>query len=149
MTPIRKPSTALQWHPHYSATESALSDMANSRQIALRIRLRNFYWLNECRPIGTTSLAMQRKKMVLIDPRDVMTEEEVKELLTDHYGFYSTPEGLIIPEMDEARVAAVGASEARSDRAGAGGRAKALKAKEIHQGTQPMPKMAVSIDDDF
>jgi hypothetical protein len=142
---LRKPSTALQWHPHSAATESAIIDMANSRQLALRIRLRNFYWLNECRPIGTTSLAMQRKKMVMIDPRDVLTEDEVKELLTDHYGFYATSEGLIIPELDESRISAVVASDARADRAGAGGRAKALKAKE----SQATPSVSASDPSDF
>jgi hypothetical protein len=63
--------------------------------------------------------------MISIDPRDSLTEEEVEELLTDHYGFKSTLDGFVIPELDESRTTAIGAAEARAIRAGAGGRAKA------------------------
>jgi hypothetical protein len=136
--PIRKPSTALQWHPHSAATESTIIDMANSRQIALRIRLRHHYWMTECKPISPVTVTLVRKKMVMIDTKDKMTEADVTELLTDHYGFIATPEGLTIPDLDEARGSAIGATEARAERAGAGGRAKAERAKVDVLKTQPI-----------
>ena len=128
MSPTRKPSTALQWFPHIPATESAVLDMANSRQIALRIRLRNHYWLTECKPMGPTTVALTRKKMQMIDAQDSMTDEEVAEVLSDHYGFTGTPLGLTIPELLEARGVAVTAGQERQARASAGGLAKAAKA---------------------
>jgi hypothetical protein len=56
-TPLRKPSVALQWHPHTAVTESAIIDMTNARQIALRTRLRNFYWMTDCKPMPPASIA--------------------------------------------------------------------------------------------
>ncbi len=112
--------------------------MANARQVTLRARLRNFYWVTDCRPIGPDSLALLRKKMSMIDAKDEMSEAEVSELLTAHYGFVATTEGLItIPELDEARGVAIGAAKERTERAGAGGRAKAAKAKESQAKTTP------------
>lgn len=133
--PTRKPSVATQWHPHYSHTESAVLDMANSRQIALRTRLRNFYWLTDCKPFGTDSVTMTRKKMIMIDSKDKMTDADVADVLTAHYGFVASPGGWTIPELDEARGIAIRATEARAERAGAGGRAKAAKAKESKEVT--------------
>lgn len=128
MTPTRTPTTALHWFPHIAATESATLDMANSRQIALRTRLRNHYWLTECKPIGSTTVALTRKKMAMIDKKDTMTDAEVSEVLSDHYGFVSTDDGLIVPELIEARTVAIGSAQANRERASAGGKAKAAKA---------------------
>jgi hypothetical protein len=128
MTTTRTPSTALQWFPHIAANESAILDMANSRQIALRTRLRNLYWLTECRPFGAVTVELTRKKMTMIDRKDKMTEAEVSEVLTDHYGFIATPEGLTIPELIAARGTAIGSAQVRHERASAGGKAKAAKA---------------------
>lgn len=127
----RKPSTALQWFPHIAANESAILDMANSRQIALRTRLRNHYWLTECRPIGATTVALTRKKMTMIDVKDKMTEADVAEVLTDHYGFTPTPEGLTIPDLMEARETAAKGSQVRYERASAGDHAKAAKSASV------------------
>lgn len=130
---FRKPSVALQWHPHTAAAESAIIDTANARQVTLRTRLRNFYWLTDCKPMPLTSIAAQRKKMVLIDSRDDMSEPEVSEVLSSHYGFLETPEGLTIPELDDARGIAVGAAEGRAVKAGNGGRAKAARALDAKE----------------
>jgi hypothetical protein len=129
MTPTtRKPAVALGWFPHNAATESAVIDMASSRQIALRTRLRNHYWLTEGRPIGAATVGIIRKKMTMIDLRDVLSEEEVSEVLSDHYGFTATADGWTIPDLDEARGVAIGSLEAIRARASAGGKAKAAKA---------------------
>ena len=135
--PTRKPSTAIQWHAHSAITESAILDMTNARQIALRTRLRNFYWLTECKPMPVASIAIQRKKMTVIDIKDEMSDAEVAEVLSSHYGFLETPEGLTIPELDEARGIAVGAAEDRAVKAGNGGRAKAARALEAKVATLP------------
>lgn len=127
-TPSRTPSTALQWSPHNAANESAILDMADSRQIALRTRLRNHYWLTDCKPIGPTTVALNRKKMAMIDDRDVMTDAEVTEVLSDHFGFIATDEGLTIPDLIEAREVAIGSAEGRKERAALGGKARAAKA---------------------
>jgi hypothetical protein len=71
--------------------------------------------------------------MVLIDSQDEMSEADVAEVLSVHYGFHETPEGLTIPELDEARGIAVGAAAERAVKAGNGGRAKAAKALEAKE----------------
>jgi hypothetical protein len=126
--PIRRPAAALHWFPHAAATEAAIIDMGNSRQIALRARLRNHYWLTECKPIGEETIVLIRRKMSMIDPKDEMTDPEVCEVLSDHYGFTTTPRGLAILDLDEARGVAVGSLLAIQLRASAGGKAKAAKA---------------------
>ena len=126
--PSRTPSAALQWSTHNAANESAIIDMANSRQIALRTRLRNHYWLTDCKPIGAITIALNRKKMVMIDSRDLMSDAEVDEVLSDHYGFIVTDEGLTIPDLIEARKVAIGAAQGRKERAALGGNARAAKA---------------------
>lgn len=146
-TPIRTPSTSLQWSPHNASHESAILDMANSRQIALRTRLRNHYWLTDCKPIGQTTVAFIRKKMAMIDGQDVMSDDEVAEVLSDHFGFDTTAEGLTIPDLMEARETAISASQARHNRAVAGGQARALRAATASQGA---PKHAPAPDpEDF
>lgn len=137
---LRKPSTALQWHTHNAHNESAVLDMANSRQIALRTRLRNHFWLTECKPLGAVTVALQIKKMKMIDPRDSMTPEEVSEVLSDHYGFDRTAAGYIVPELIEARDTALKAAGMRKERAAAGGKAKAAAADEApEEAVSPFP----------
>jgi hypothetical protein len=128
MSTGRKPSTAVGWFPLTVATESAILDMANSRQIALRTRLQHFYWLTECKPIGPATVALQRKKMVMIDPRDTLTDDEVAEVLSEHYGFVATEAGLTIPELDDHRQAAVGALQSGREGRAEGGRKRAAAA---------------------
>lgn len=126
--PSRTPSAALQWSPHNAAHESAILDMANSRQIALRTRLRNHYWLTDCKPLGQTTIELTQKKMTMIDDRDRMTQPEIDEVLSDHFGFVDTDVGLTIPDLIEAREVAIGSAQGRQERASAGGKARAAKA---------------------
>jgi hypothetical protein len=88
----------------------------------------NHYWLTECKPIGTVTVALQRKKMVMIDPRDTLTDEEVQEVLSEHYGFTSTEAGLTIPELDDHRRAATEAMQGTRERLAEGGRIRAATA---------------------
>lgn len=133
MTTIRKPATALGWFPHSAATDSAIIDMADSQQVTLRARLRNHYWLTECKPLGDTTVALIRKRMAMADLGVVMSDEQVSELLSDHFGFVSTDDGFVIPDLDEARGVAVTSLEGIGRRASAGGNAKAAKAAERAQ----------------
>lgn len=128
MTPLRKPSTALQWRPHYPATESAIIDMANSRQIALRERLRNHYWLTECKPISNVTIELTRRKMLMIDSKDKMNTTEVAEILSTHYGFHETDAGYVIPDMDESRGVAIKSGEINISNGSRGGLQKAANA---------------------
>lgn len=128
MIPIRKPSTAANWHPLTPATENAILDMANARQIALRTRLQLHYWLTECRPLTPTAVAQVRKKMAMIDPRDVLDDEEVQELLTEFFGFTATDAGLTIPDLDEHRRVSVGAAMAFREKQSEAGRKRASEA---------------------
>ncbi len=146
MTPTRKPTTALGWFPHSAATDSAIIDIADSQQVTLRARLRNHYWLTECKPLGDTTVNLIRKRMAMADLGVVMSDEQVSELLSDHFGFMSTDDGFVIPDLDEARGIAVTSLEGIAKRASAGGNAKAAKAaqraqtQETATGTDTNPK---------
>lgn len=128
MIPTRRPTTALGWFPHSAATDSAIIDMADSQQVTLRARLRNHYWLTECRPLGDTTVALIRKRMAMADLGVAMSDEQVSELLTDHFGFMASDDGFVIPDLDEARGVAVTSLAGITKRATAGGNAKAAKA---------------------
>lgn len=95
--PIR--GNSIPSYTHNAAKDSAVLDMANSRQIALRVRLRNHFCSTECKPMGTVTVDLILKKMKLIDPRDVLSPGERAEILSSHYGFEHTDAGLIIPEL--------------------------------------------------
>lgn len=126
--PLRNPNTAINWYPYYSATESAIIDMANSRQIALRTRLRDFYWLTECKPISAITVNLTRKKMMMIDPKDKMSDADANEVISVHYGFHQTPEGLVIPDLAEARGIVIKTSEVNRVNGAKGGLRKAALA---------------------
>ena len=130
MTPTRRPTTALGWFPHSAATDSAIIDMADSQQVTLRARLRNHYWLTECRPLGDTTVALIRKRMAMADLGVAMSDAQVSELLTDHFGFMASDDGFVIPDLDEARGVAVTSLASITKRASAGGNAKAAKAAQ-------------------
>ena len=110
--------------------------MANSRQIALRTRLRNHFWMTECRPIGTVTVDLAVRKMKMIDPGDAMTPAEVAEVLSDHYGFAGTADGFIIPQLIADRDTAVALAHKRAVRASLGGLGKAAA---FDQGPQGVP----------
>lgn len=148
--PLRKPSTALQWRPHYSASESAIIDMANSRQIALRERLRNHYWLTECKLISGTTVDLTRRKMTMIDPKDKMTDADVTEILSAHYGFQETTDGHAIPDIDEARAVAIKSGEIHSTNGARGGNQKAANAAAAKVVVaSPKVEAFCNPDDDF
>ena len=125
MTTAHKTPTGPGWHPHFATADTATLDMTPARQIALRVRLRNHYWLKECEPFTVAIVTQTRKKMVMIDKRDKLTEAEVDEVMTAEYGFIETPEGWTIPELLTARGVAIGAAQRRSEAARKGGIAKA------------------------
>lgn len=152
----RKVSAVIGWFPTTPATEREIIDMANSRQVALRTRLRHLYWLTECKAIGQTTVDLARRKMALIDPQDTLTDAQVAELLTTHYGFEPSADGWVIPDLDEAREDVVGSVREARGRAQAAGRASAAKrtaAKGVSsqsEQTEPVPTApASSVDDDF
>jgi hypothetical protein len=126
-------SAVLGWFATTPATENAIIDMANSRQIALRTRLRHHYWLTDCKPIGPVTLATIRRKMALIDQRDEMTDPEVTELLSSHYGFEKAPvetdsgPAWIIPDLLEARGVATSSITEMRERMSGLGKASAAK----------------------
>lgn len=163
-THSRKATAVLGWFPTTPATEREVIDMANSRQIALRTRLRHTYWLTDCQPISGVTVNNMRRKMVLIDPKDAMEDPEVAELLSDHYGFATVSlaagvSGWRIPDLDEARAAAVGSIEAKREAASAAGKrsaeVRAARAAQVppqagpqSKATAPEPVLA-DADDDF
>jgi len=156
VTSQRKSSTAVQWYPHNATNDGAVLDMANSRQIALRVRLRNHFWLTDCKPMGAVTVEQILKKMKMIDTRDEMTKEEAEEVLSDHFGFKQTEQGFIIPDLIEARDFALSSADSRKVRAASGGRGKAAAAlaEQELQGVPiqtpdkpPIPKL--NLDHDF
>lgn len=144
-TRSRKATAVLGWFPTTPATEREVLDMATARQIALRTRLRHHYWLTDCHPITEVTVSKLRKKMVLIDPQDAMDDDQVTELLSDHYGFtrVSLAEGATgwrIPDLDEARGIAVDAIEAQRAQASAAGKLSAQKRAESKGAAGPQAK---------
>lgn len=136
----RKVTAVLGWFPTTPATEREILDMANSRQVALRTRLRHHYWLSDCKPLGAVTVTTMRRKMTMIDPQDTMPEEQVDELLSPHYGFDKATDtaghfvGWTIPDLDEARHAAVGSIVATRERMSELGRASAAKRAGLRNG---------------
>lgn len=60
---------------------------ATALQIAMRNLLRDRYWLTNCLPLGPVAVKYIRTRMATRNPRDVITQEEVDELLTPEFGF--------------------------------------------------------------
>lgn len=157
--PSRKASTVLGWFPSTPATEREVLDIASARDIALRARLRIHYWLTECQPFTTATVDKIRRKMVLLDAQDAMSDEQVREVLTEHYGFAPVP-GLgasaawRIPDLDDARAAAVASIQASRERGRVAGLKSAEKraAEKARSGGQqpgPVPAAPVTDDSDF
>ena len=61
---------------------------ATALQIAMRNLLRDRYWLTDCQPLGPVAIKNVRTRMERRNPRDVITQEEVDELLTPEFGFH-------------------------------------------------------------
>lgn len=75
------------WFKYHSTRESTLMQDATALQIAMRNLLRDRYWLTDCAPLGPVAIKNIRTRMALRNPRDVITQEEVDELLTPEFGF--------------------------------------------------------------
>lgn len=142
--PQRKATAVLGWFPTTPTTEREILDMANSRQVTLRTRLRHLYWLTECKPISPLVVASVRRKMVMIDPQDAMPEEQVDELLSPHFGFEKVTDaagafvGWRLPDLDAALQDAVGAIEAKRARMSALSIAGVAKRAALRKGASPM-----------
>ncbi len=144
--PVKRKATAvLGWFPTTPATEQSVLDMANSRQVALRTRLRHHYWLTDCKPITETTVQLARRKLVSIDARDETTQTEVDELLSAHYGFEVVDGGWSIPDLNEAHGAALSSIKVISERASVAGMASAA-ARSAPKPSTPTP---TPIDEEF
>lgn len=122
--------------------------MANARQVALRTRLRHFYWLTDCKPMPPETIDTVRRKMALIDPRDTLTEPELDELLSVHYGFalssdeHGEVRGWVVPELDELRdtaLASIGSMRDRMSQLGRASGAKRTRAASAPSTAAPEP----------
>ena len=112
------------WYPTTPATELSTIDMANARQVALRDRLRNHYWLTKCKPLTALAVELQRRKMRGIDPSDVLTDEQTEELLSEHYGFHGDAvAGWLIPDLQDHYRTALESIQGTRKRATAAGKA--------------------------
>lgn len=124
-------TTGIAWFKTLPAKEREVIDLASARQIALRLRLRNHYWLTECQPITQLVVEKLRRKMAVIDPRDAMEDSEVEELLSRDFGFTASQANgatvWTIPELEEAQVDVVASVDAIRAKASAAGRASAAK----------------------
>ena len=117
----RKLTAVLGWFPTTPTTDSAVIDMATSKQIALWTRLRYHYWLTDCRPLTGQTVALVQKKMSLIDPKDAMDEADTAQVLTSHFGFEAVGDAWTIPELLAHREGALEAFARASARGKKGG----------------------------
>ena len=137
--------TATAWFPLAPAAESAVIDMADARTVALRERLRNHYWLTDCRPLTTADIDLQRRKMRMIRDADGMEQSEVDALLTPTFGFECCPTGWTIPALDIHRDEVLDAKQQAALRAAAAGRASAA-ARASRTGPSTPPTAPASDD---
>jgi hypothetical protein len=75
------------WFKYHTTLEATLMQDATALQIAMRTLLRDRYWLTDCRPLGPIAIKNIQTRMAMRNPRDVITEEEVTELLSPEFGF--------------------------------------------------------------
>ena len=75
------------WFKYHTTLESTLMQDATALQIAMRNLLRDRYWLTDCQPLGPVAVNNIRKRMARTNARDVITDEEVNELLCPEFGF--------------------------------------------------------------
>ena len=75
------------WLKYHTTLEATLMQDATALQIAMRILLRDRYWLTDCRPLGPTAVRNIQTRMAMRNPRDVISDEEVTELLSSEFGF--------------------------------------------------------------
>jgi hypothetical protein len=137
----RKATAVLGWFPTTPATEREILDMANARQIALRTRLRHHYWLTDCAPLTPATVERLRRKMTMIDPQDAMPDDQVDELLSPDLGFEAVAGGWRVPDLDEARSAALGSIQSTRDRMAALGKASAAKRLQVRADSAPNERL--------
>jgi hypothetical protein len=124
-----KATAALGWYKTFPSTESMVITMANARQVALRERLRQAFWLTGCAPLGLKTVDLTCRWMERNDPKDTLTTEERSELLSEHYGFQVVADGWTIPDLLEAFQEAQTAGDAKRAAASKGGKARAANAQ--------------------
>ncbi|GAB3491187.1 hypothetical protein GCM10027399_09020 [Curvibacter fontanus] len=140
------------WFKYHTTRESTLMQDATALQIAMRSLLRDRYWLTDCTPLGPVAIKNIRTRMALRNPRDVITQEEVDELLTPEFGFEraTTPDGEIIgwhmPELVQHRGVMLEAREQERAKKRAQ-RAKQLAPADAPQG--PVRASTAGGEDDF
>lgn len=119
------------WFKYQTTLEATLMQDATALQIAMRILLRDRYWLTDCRPLGPIAIKNIQTRMALRNPRDVITEEEVTELLSPEFGFQkaTTAEGEFLgwhlPALAEQRGLLLGARIAEGEKK------RAYRAKQL------------------
>lgn len=120
-------TTAGGWYPYTPAAESQVIEFADARAVALSTRLRHRYWMTECQPLTWLDIDNQRRKMAGINPGDVLSDEEVRMLLTPAFGFVETDGAWSVPALSTARQDLLEASVRRKESASRAGLASAAK----------------------
>lgn len=135
---LQTDSVSSLWFKHHTTQDSTIMQDATAMQIAMRILLRDRYWLTNCQPLGPIAIRNIRVRMERRNPRDVISQEEVDELLTPEFGFH--PEvsadgeliGWHLPALAAQRDAMLGARAAE--------RAKKQTYRAKQQGQQSAPE---------
>nr|WP_297383602.1 hypothetical protein [uncultured Roseateles sp.] len=112
------------WWRHAPTRDAQAIDWAPGRFVKLRAQLRNLYWSKLCRPLTESDIATLRKRLVLADPNDAVSDPELAELLTGIYGFETAADGWHIPELRDHLAHAVAENERASARGQRGARAR-------------------------
>lgn len=141
------------WFKYHSTLESTLMQDATALQIAMRNLLRDRYWLTDCRPLGPVAVKNVRVRMASRNARDVITQEEVDELLTPEFGFKKEVSadgelvGYHMPDLAEQRGGMLDAREV--ERA----KKQVQRSKQVstpHPAAAPAPKVAAApVEDDY
>lgn len=119
------------WFKYHTTLEATLMQDATALQIAMRILLRERYWLTDCSPLGPIAIKNIRTRMAMRNQRDVITDDEVTELLSPEFGFQkaTTDDGEFVgwhlPAMAAQRGLMLEARVAEQERK------RALRAKQL------------------
>lgn len=141
----RDPSASIGWHKTYPAIEANLLRGASARQVALWLRLRHVFWLDQCRPLSQQKVDRECRLMAAIDPADVVTETDLQQLLTEEFGFKPTQDGgWTIPELQEQYSQATEAYQRRRENGAKGGK---RSAQVRQQGGKTEPGSVAEADD--
>jgi len=120
------PSASIGWHKTYPAIESNMLRGANARQIALWLRLRHVFWLEQCRPLSAQKVERECRLMAAMEPADAISDDDRQQLLTEEFGFQPAPEGgWTIPDLQEQYSQATDAYQRRRENGAKGGKRSA------------------------